>query len=164
MYRHTDIYRPIWRCCRCIVSAKFRRYISAIFSHKSVALLLCMERSETQVATSSLTLIDHHNCSDLFLAHIEPAPHAYRRLCNSTDKTLYDVTFAHTFWRCKQTIACEQTRLLTCFCVGWLFYQGLSRLDSLAFMVHKKVPTSQRAGPRFTQNSMWFFIAVKWWF
>jgi len=55
MYRHTDIYRPI---CRCIVSAKFRRYISEIFAHKSVALLLCVERSETQVATSSLTLID----------------------------------------------------------------------------------------------------------
>jgi len=40
MYRHTDVYRPIWRCCRCIVSAKFRRYISAIFVHKSVALAL----------------------------------------------------------------------------------------------------------------------------
>jgi len=58
MYRHTDIYRSIWRCCRCIVSAKFRRYISAIFAHKSVALLLCMEGSENQVATSSLTLTD----------------------------------------------------------------------------------------------------------
>jgi len=58
MYQHTDIYRPIWQCCRCIVSAKFRWYISAIFAHKSVALLFCMERSETQIATSSLTLID----------------------------------------------------------------------------------------------------------
>ena len=57
MYRHTDMYWPIWRYCRCIVSAKFRPYISAIFAHKSVALLLCMERSETQIATSSLTLI-----------------------------------------------------------------------------------------------------------
>jgi len=52
----TPIY--IGRCCRCIASAKFRRYISAKFAHKSVALLLCMERSETQAATSSLTLID----------------------------------------------------------------------------------------------------------
>jgi len=60
MYRHTDIYRPMWRCCRCIESAKFRRYILAIFAHKSVALLLCMERSETQVATSSLTMTDYH--------------------------------------------------------------------------------------------------------
>jgi len=58
MYRHSDVYRPIWRCCRCIVSAKFRRYISAIFAHISVALLLCMKRSETQVATLSLTLFD----------------------------------------------------------------------------------------------------------
>jgi len=57
MYRYTDIYRPIWRCCRCIVSEKFHRYISAIFAHESVALLLCMERSETQVATSYVTLI-----------------------------------------------------------------------------------------------------------
>jgi len=32
--------------------------ISVIFAHESVALLLCMEHSETQVATSSLTLID----------------------------------------------------------------------------------------------------------
>jgi len=58
MYRHTDIYPPIWGCCRCIVSAKFCRYISAIFAQKSVALLLYMEHSETQVATSSLTLTD----------------------------------------------------------------------------------------------------------
>jgi len=40
MYRHTDIYRPIWWCFWCIVLAKFRRYISAIFAHKNVALLL----------------------------------------------------------------------------------------------------------------------------
>jgi len=26
MYRHTDIYQPIWWCCRCIVLANFRRY------------------------------------------------------------------------------------------------------------------------------------------
>jgi len=58
MYRHTNIYWSIWWCYRCIVSAKFRRYISAIFAHKSVVLLLCMERSVTQVATLSLTLID----------------------------------------------------------------------------------------------------------
>jgi len=33
MHRHTHICRPIstWRC---IISAKFRRYISAIFAHK----------------------------------------------------------------------------------------------------------------------------------
>jgi len=47
MYRHTDIYLPIWRCCWCIVSANFSQYISAILVHKSVTLLFCMERSET---------------------------------------------------------------------------------------------------------------------
>ena len=52
MYRHADICRPILRC---MVSAK---YISAVFAHRSVMLLLCMERLETQVATSSLTLTD----------------------------------------------------------------------------------------------------------
>jgi len=41
-----------------MVSAKFHRYISAVFAHRSVMLLLCMERLETQVATSSLTLTD----------------------------------------------------------------------------------------------------------
>jgi len=30
-----------------------------------------------------------------------------------------------------------------CFCVGWLFYHSLSRLGSLAFSMHQKVPTSQ---------------------
>jgi len=59
MYRLTDIYWPIWRCCRCI--------LSAIFAHKSVTLLLCMERSETQVATSSPTLMDQHKRPVLFL-------------------------------------------------------------------------------------------------
>jgi len=41
-----------------IVSTKFCQYISAVFAHKSVTLLLCMECSETQVATSSLALTD----------------------------------------------------------------------------------------------------------
>jgi len=31
----------------------------------------------------------------------------------------------------------EQTRLRAFVLVGWLFYQGLSRLDSLAFSVHQ---------------------------
>jgi len=44
--------------CRCIVSAKFYQYISAIFAHKSVTLFLCMECTETQVASSLLTLFD----------------------------------------------------------------------------------------------------------
>jgi len=39
------------------------------FAHKIAMLLLCMERSETQVATSSLTMIDERKCSVLFLAH-----------------------------------------------------------------------------------------------
>jgi len=60
MYRHTDIYTladmtmlPMYP-----IGKIPPIYISAIFAHKGVALLLCMERSETQVATSSLTLID----------------------------------------------------------------------------------------------------------
>jgi len=35
-----------------------QKNISTIFAHKSVALFLCMECSEIQVVTSSLTLID----------------------------------------------------------------------------------------------------------
>ena len=46
------------RGCNSIILAKFRQCISAIFVHKSVAQLLYMQHSETQVATSSLTLID----------------------------------------------------------------------------------------------------------
>jgi len=52
---HADIYQLMWRCCWQIVSAK-----SAIFAHKSVALLLCMECWETQVSASSLTLTDYY--------------------------------------------------------------------------------------------------------
>jgi len=55
----TAIYiSAVMTSCRCIVSAKFCRYIFAIFAYKSVTLLLCMECSETQVATLSLTLFD----------------------------------------------------------------------------------------------------------
>jgi len=71
MYRHTDIYQPIWRCCRCIVSAKFHRYISAIFAHKSVALLLCMERSVTQVTTSSLILVDYNTAVEMVMWQVQ---------------------------------------------------------------------------------------------
>jgi len=64
--------------------------------------------------------------------------HAYNQTAvqQSRKKTLYNVTFGRRLWRCKQVIVCEQTRL--CFCVRWLFCQGLSRLDSLAFSVHQK--------------------------
>jgi len=48
MYQHADIYRLIWWCCRCIVSA--------IFAHGNVTLLLCMECLETQVATCTPSL------------------------------------------------------------------------------------------------------------
>jgi len=44
--------------CRGIVSANFCQYILVILAHETVMLLLCMEYSETQVATSSLTMID----------------------------------------------------------------------------------------------------------
>ena len=109
MYRHTDIYWPIWRCYRCIVSVKFRQYILAIFVHKSVALLFCMERSETQV-------VYFVSDPDWLTQMLCPVPstqslHAYRPLCNGPDKTPYDVTFARRFWRGKQMIVCEQTRL-----------------------------------------------------
>jgi len=54
-----------------------------------------MERSETQVATSSLFL-----------------------MCNSPNKMLYDVTFAHRFWHGKHIIVGEQTRLRAFVLVG----------------------------------------------
>ena len=69
LYRHTDIYRPIWQHCRCIQSAKFCRYVSTIFAHKSVELLLCMEHSETQAAATSLPWLINTNALVLFLAH-----------------------------------------------------------------------------------------------
>jgi len=53
MYRHTDIYRRNFAD----TIHRQHRHIE-IFAHKSVALLLCVERLETQVATLSLTLID----------------------------------------------------------------------------------------------------------
>ena len=34
-----------------------------------------------------------------------------RPLCNNLDKTLYHITFACRFWRSKQVIVSEQTRL-----------------------------------------------------
>jgi len=85
--------------------------------------------------------------------------HAYRPLCNSPDKTLYDVTFTHRFWHGKQVIVCDQT----CFCVGWLFYQSLSRLDSLALSVHQKSTyvTVSRTQVCAEFDVVWFFIAVK---
>jgi len=88
-----------------------------------------MECSETQVATSSVSLIDKHKCSVLFLAHRIFMHIIIRPLCNSPNKTLYDVTFACRFWGGKQMIACEQIRLRA---------GGLSRLGSLAFSLHKK--------------------------
>jgi len=39
-----------------------RQHLSAIFGHRSVALLLCMACSETQLATLSHTLTDQHKC------------------------------------------------------------------------------------------------------
>jgi len=43
LHQHADIYRPIWRYCRCIVPAKLRRYISAMFAQKP--LRYCSARS-----------------------------------------------------------------------------------------------------------------------
>jgi len=56
--------------------------------------------------------------------------HAYTPLCNSLDRTLYDVTFARRFWRDKQVIVCEQTKLRSFVLVD--YFTRLSRLDSLA--------------------------------
>jgi len=112
MYRHTDIYRPIWRC---IVSTKFRRYISAIFADKSVALLLCMERSET-----SCYFVSDPDWLTQMLCPVpsEQSLRVYRPLCNSPDKTFHDVTLARRFWRGKQMIVCKQTRLRVFVLVG----------------------------------------------
>jgi len=41
----------------------------------------------------------------------EPSHKIIRPVCNSPDKTLLGRTFAHRFWRGKQMIVCEQTRL-----------------------------------------------------
>jgi len=48
----------------------------------------------------------------------EPSCIIIRLLCNSPDKTLYDVTFARRFWHGKQIIVCEQTRLFAIVLVG----------------------------------------------
>jgi len=53
MYRHADMTMlPMYRIGKILPI-----YIANI-AHKSVTLLLCMECSEIQVATSSLTLFD----------------------------------------------------------------------------------------------------------
>jgi len=115
MYRHTYIYRPIWRCCRCIVSAKFRRYISAIFAHKAATLLFCTECSETQTATLSLINANPVSC---YLGGDPPTTWgstlSFRPPCNRSDKVVYDLTFAHSFLRGKlmTVTACDETRVL----------------------------------------------------
>jgi len=70
--------------------------------------------------------------------------HAYRPLCNSPDKTLYDVTLARRFWRGKQMIVCEQTRFRTFLLVGCSTKVSLDQTVLRSACI-KKVPTSQRA-------------------
>jgi len=79
--------------------------------------------------------------------------HTYKPLCNSPDKVLYDVTFTHRFWCGKHRIVCEQTRLRAFVLVGCFIKVSLG-WAVLRSVCIKKVPTSQRAGPRFPQNSM----------
>jgi len=67
-----------------------------------------------------------------------------RPLLNSPDKTLNDVTFARRFWRVKEMIVCEQTRLRVVVLVGCLIkvFQGQAVLRSACI---KEAPASQRA-------------------
>jgi len=60
-----DVLIYIGRCYKCILSAKFRRCISAIFAHKSRCAMFCTKRSEAQAVTSSL--IDLGKLSVFFL-------------------------------------------------------------------------------------------------
>ena len=114
MYRHADIYRPIWRCCRGIVSAKFRRYICSKFCavalHGAFGNPSCYFVFDPDWLTQIFCLVPSAQRQSL---------HTYRPLCNSPDKTLYDVTFARRFWCGKQIIACEQTRLCAFVSVGY---------------------------------------------
>jgi len=77
-------------------------------------------------------------------------------------KRSYDITFAPRFWRGKQMIVCKQT-MLCAFGVDWLFYQSLSRLDSLAFTVHQQSSyvTASRTQVCTEFDVVQFIISVK---
>jgi len=71
------IDRLILRCCQSIISAKFFRYTEhrQYFLTNAATLVLCMECSKTQVATSSM--INWHKFSVLFLT-IRSPPTAFK--------------------------------------------------------------------------------------
>ena len=153
MYQHTDIYWPLWWCCRCIVSAILAHKCCAVALHGLFKNPSCYFVSDPDWLTQMLCPVPSLQSLD-----------AYRTLCNSPDKTLYDVTFAHRFWRGKQMIVCVQTRLRAFVLVGC--FTKVSRLDSLVISVHQKSAyvTASRTQVCAEFDVVWFFIAVKWWF
>jgi len=87
--------------------------------------------------------------------------HTYRPLCISPDKTLYDVVFTHRFWHGKHMIVCEQTRLHAVVLTRCFNKVSLGE-TVLCTACIKKVPSSQRARPRFAQNSMLYGSSSQW--
>ena len=74
---------------------------------------------------------------------------------------LYDITFARRFWRGKRMIVSEQTRLRA-FVLAGFFTKVCLGQTVLRSACIKKVPMSQRAGPRFAQNSMLYGSSSQW--
>ena len=102
----TDIYQPyllikVLRCCF-VWSIRKPNALYGAFGNPSCYLV-----SDSDSLTQMLCPVPS--------AH---SLHAYRPLCNSSDKMLYDVTFTHRFWRGKHRIVCKQTRLRAFVLVG----------------------------------------------
>ena len=90
-------------------------YIGNICSEKCYAVALHgVSRNWSCYVVSDLEWLTQMNC---------PVPSAQTSIHNQTTvqqsrKMLYDVTFAHRFWRGMQMIVCEQTRLRAVVLVG----------------------------------------------
>jgi len=109
MRRHANKYRPIWRCCRCVISAKFRRYVTTIFAHNS-GYAIILHRVFGNLSC--------YFVSDWLTQILCPVPYGaqpstyikqcaiYGTLRNGPNNSLCNVTFARKFLHGKQTSEC----------------------------------------------------------
>jgi len=95
----------IWRCCWCIILAKFRRYISAIFAHNSRYAAVLHE----MFGNTSCYFVSDWSTQILCPVPYDAQPSDYIKQCekirplrNRPDKSFYDVTFTRRFLRGKQ--------------------------------------------------------------
>jgi len=91
---HSNRYRPIWRCCQCIISAILaRKNRYAILLHGVFGFCLWLINANSLSCSLRCAASRRHQVSASYTITLHNRP----------NKPLYDATFAHRFLRAKES-------------------------------------------------------------